>query len=184
MNLGLAVLLLWTAADVVDPDGSTPLHHAVQLDDVAGAKKLLQHVKTANRYGVTPLTLACINGSKPMVDLLLSAGADPNTALPGGETVLMTAARTGRLGAVQSLIAAGAKLDARETVSGQTALMWASAEGNVETVDALLAAGADPRIRLDSGFDAFLFAVREGRIPETTASSGHSGKPPDSTSGW
>jgi uncharacterized protein len=157
MNLGLAVLLLWTAADVVDPDGSTPLHHAVQLDDVAGAKKLLQHVKTANRYGVTPLTLACINGSKPMVDLLLSAGADPNTALPGGETVLMTAARTGRLGAVQSLIAAGAKLDARETVSGQTALMWASAEGNVETVDALLAAGAD----------AFLFAVREGRIPVT-----------------
>jgi len=167
MNLGIAILLLWSAADGLDPDGSTPLHHAVQADDLVAANKSLQFVKTPNRYGVTPLTLACLNGSKSMVDVLLAAGADPNVALPGGETVLMTAARTGRLGAVQSLLAAGAKVDTRETVSGQTALMWAAAEGNVETVDALLAAGAVARIRLDSGFDAFLFAVREGRIPVT-----------------
>ena len=32
-----------------------------------------------------------------MVELLLKAGADPNAALPGGETPLMTAARTGAL---------------------------------------------------------------------------------------
>ena len=33
-----------------------------------------------------------------MVELLLEAGADANTALPGGETALMTAARTGQGG--------------------------------------------------------------------------------------
>lgn len=165
----LVATLVLAAVAAELPDGSTALHRAAELDDVKTAASLLKAspaaAKAANRYGVTPLTLACINGSKAMVDLLLAAGADPNTALPGGETALMTAARTGRLGAVQSLLAAGAKVDARESVSGQTALMWAAAEGNVEVADALIGAGADVRTRLDSGYDAFLFAVREGQIP-------------------
>ena len=54
------------------------------------------NVKAANRYGVTPLSLACTNGSAADVELLLKAGADPNAPLPGGETPLMTAARPDR----------------------------------------------------------------------------------------
>ena len=61
---------------------------------------------------------------------LIDAGADPNAALPGGETPLMTAARTGKAEAVKALLAHGAKVDAREQTRGQTALMWAAAEGN------------------------------------------------------
>jgi ankyrin repeat protein len=121
------------------------------------------NVKAVNRYGVTPLSLACTNGDGAMVTLLLDAGADANTALPGGETPLMTCARTGKLDAVRALLAHGADAHTKEPQHGQTALMWAAAEGNAEVVEALVKAGADPHARLDSGFTPFLFAVREGR---------------------
>jgi ankyrin repeat protein len=148
-------------------DGTTPLHWAVHQDDLEKAAALVQagaDVKAANRYGVTPLSLACTNGTGAMVELLLKAGADSNTVLPGGETVLMIAARTGKPAAVQALLARGADANAKESRRGQTALMWAAAEGNVEVIELLIEFGADLRARLDSGFTAFLFAVREGRI--------------------
>ena len=62
---------------------------------------------------ITPLTLAAINGSAEVVDLLLKAGADPNTTGADGETVLMLAACTGRPEAVQLLIAKGANVNVR-----------------------------------------------------------------------
>src|ERR1051326_6592334 len=55
------------------PDGTTALHWAVNQDDLAIAKALIAsgaNVKAANDYGMTPLTLACINGSPAMVEML------------------------------------------------------------------------------------------------------------------
>src|SRR5207244_7611347 len=80
------------------------------------------------------------------------------------ETALMTASRTGKIGAVNALLAHGAAVSAKETRHGQTAIMWAAAEGNVEVVEALIKAGADFRERLASGLTPFLLAVREGQI--------------------
>lgn len=150
--------------DAAQVDGMTALHWAVyhDLDEMvellldAGAEPAVE-----NRYGVTPLSLACMNGNCGIVERLLSAGADPHTTLRGGETVLMTAARTGKLGSVQTLLEHGAEVDATER-NGQTALMWAAAEGHVDVVDALLDSGADFRAPLESGFTPLLFAVREG----------------------
>src|SRR6185437_2111150 len=94
---------------------------------------------------------------------LLAAGADPNTTLHGGETVLMTASRTGKPGPVKALLKRGADVSAKER-RGQTALMWAASEGHTEVVELLLKAGADIHATLpDSGFTPFFFAVREGR---------------------
>src|SRR6185437_6110050 len=94
---------------------------------------------------------------------LLAAGADPNTTLHGGETVLMTASRTGKPGPVKSLLKRGADVNAKER-RGQTALMWAASEGHTEVVELLLKASADIHATLpDSGYTPFFFAVREGR---------------------
>ncbi len=84
----------------------TALLWAAYHDDRETADLLMRagaDVKVANRYGVTPLSLACTNGNDALVSALLKAGADPNGVLPGGETPLMTAARTGSLASVKAL---------------------------------------------------------------------------------
>ena len=140
---------------------------AAYQDELETARLLLKagaSVKAENRYGLTPLSLACVNGNTELVESLLAAGADPNTTLRGDETVLMTAARTGKVGPVKALLSRGAVVDAKER-RGQTALMWAAADGHAAVVELLIKAGADFRAPLpDSGFTPLFFAVREGRI--------------------
>jgi ankyrin repeat protein len=137
-------------ANTTDAFGTSALHWAVELDDLAAVEALLRagaSPKTVNRYGVAPLSLAATNGNAAIIGRLLAAGADPNTALPGEETALMTASRTGNAEAVRVLIERGANVNAREATRGQTALMWAAAEGHAGVIKALVAAGADINAR-------------------------------------
>jgi ankyrin repeat protein len=150
-----------------EADGTTALHWAARLNNVAMAELLLRagaNVSAANRYDVTPLSVACMNGNAPMVKLLLKAGADANASLPGGETPLMTAARTGSMETVTALLAYATDVNAKESGHGQTALMWASAEGHAAVVQALLEAGAALNARSTGGFTALLFAARDGHM--------------------
>src|SRR5688572_27650764 len=75
--------LLRDKADVngAQADGMTALHWAVREDNLEIAQILIgagARVSAATRYGVTPIYLACANGSAPMIDALLRAGADVN----------------------------------------------------------------------------------------------------------
>jgi uncharacterized protein len=147
-------------------DGMTALHWSVQHDDLQMTQALLTagaDPKAKNRYEVTPLALACTNGSAAILSALLEEGADANATLPGGETALMTAARTGKLDCVQVLLEKGADPKAHER-KGQSAIMWAAAEGHAAVVDELIKAGADPNDSLPTGFNPLFFAVRAGKI--------------------
>lgn len=149
-----AIRVLVGRADAVRAtaaDGTTALHWAARLDDEETVRRLLDagaNPNARNRYGVSPLALAAINGSEPVIDALLRAGADPNVALPeSGETVLMAAARTGKVGPLRMLLAKGAAIDARETTFGENALMWAAIENHAEAVKLLAESGADVNAR-------------------------------------
>jgi ankyrin repeat protein len=128
------------------PDGTTAMHWAARWDDVAMADALLgagANVKVANRFGATPLSLACSNGGAAMIEKLLKAGEDPNAVVSeAGDTALMLAARTGKPDALKVLLEHGA--DANKTnAEGQTALMWAVAEKNTAAAKILIDHKAD-----------------------------------------
>jgi ankyrin repeat protein len=173
-----ALLVLLLTAAVTDPARAqqagkpaapagtpTPLHHAVERDDVREVRRLIgsrADVRAVDRYGAAPISVACARGNVEIVELLVDAGADVNTALPEGETCLMSAASAGSLPIVKALLIRGANVNAAETWKGQTALMWAAAEGHTPVVNALVEAGADVNARSKAGFTPLLFAVRQG----------------------
>ena len=131
-------------------DGATALHWAAYAADLETADLLIRagaSVDATNDLGVTPLWVACTNGSAGMVARLLAAGADPNIAPPTGGTPLMRAVRTGNADAVASLLAGGADVNAREGSRGQNALMWAVTRRHSTVAQLLIDRGADLEAR-------------------------------------
>ena len=153
----------------VQPDGTTALHWAAHWNDLKVASTLIRagaNLDAANRYGSTPLLLACENGNAPLIKMMMTAGADPNLS-PTGEPPIMIATRTGNIEAVRALVAAGAEVNSTETWRGQTALMWAAAGNFSELVSFLIEQGATVDASSPGGFTALLFAAREGTSDAT-----------------
>jgi uncharacterized protein len=149
------------------PDGLTPLHLAVHLDNFEIVDLLLKagaNPSTLTRYNIAPLTLAAENGNAGMIDRLLEAGADPNTVSEEGQTALMTASMNGKVDAVRALLRKGAKVNLAESFRGQTALMFAAGNGNTKAAEMLIEFGADMKARSKAGFTALLFAVRNNQL--------------------
>src|SRR5580693_538518 len=148
--------LLTQKVDVNAPgkDGTPALHWVVRVDDIDTAKLLIKagaNVRLADRYGVTPIFLACANGNAAMIQLLLDSGADPNTVDPAGETALMTAAKVGDVASVRVLADAGAKIDTRDPAFQQTALMMAVRGNRTEVVRFLVERHADVNAQTRTG---------------------------------
>lgn len=171
--------LLKQNVDVNAPqgDGATALHWAAFQDDVEMAQLLLQsgaNVKAVTREGaITPLFMACTNGSAAMIERLLKAGADANSTKSNGTTALMIAAASGSADAVKVLLEHGADLKAKESAHGQTALMFAAALNRAEVIKVLMKHGADASVSSTvAKLERVTFDVDGNVVPNTPAPAG------------
>jgi len=122
-----------------------------------------------NKFGMTLLMVACINGHQDAVDALLDAGADAFAAREDGWTAMMCALHNSRTQIAETLFALYSKnpncteMINRADRKGQTCLMLACArdlDGIVEKlildgiVEKLIHAGADVRATDKNGTSA------------------------------
>lgn len=144
-------VLLKQKVDVNAPqgDGMTALHWAAFNDDVVSAQLLIAagaNLKAATRAGaITPLLIASAQGNAFIVEAMLKAGADANSATADGATALMKAAISGDADAVTVLLNHGADPNATDSAHHTTALMFAAAENRPAAIRALVAHGADTK---------------------------------------
>lgn len=130
-----------------DNNGSTPLHQAAQRGDEKMVEQLLSYPQTIaiiNSHekttigGYAAIHLAASAGHVEILTKLIKAGALLNIKSHSqlGETPLLCAVKFGRKECAKELIAAGARLDARDNF-GHNASFWASQRGHMDLIKEL-----------------------------------------------
>ncbi|MGE5638912.1 MAG: ankyrin repeat domain-containing protein [Clostridia bacterium] len=119
---------------------------------------MLSQSAWAQQSSLDRLLSAVEEGDAAATAQYVSQGLDPNSTGPNGQTILMAAARLGRLDVVKTLLSLKADPN-RRSAQGDTALMMASLGGHLDIVKTLFASGA----RMDtSGWNALHYAAYSG----------------------
>jgi len=130
------------------PDFKPPnlLFGAILRGDAPAVQKLLDEGANPNEarfFGFSALHLAVIGGNRPIIQTMLSAGADKMAGDQHGSTPLMWAvgSESPDYGLIDQLLSLGVNPNTRNK-TGETALTWAMRRGDISSVQRLKAAGA------------------------------------------
>jgi ankyrin repeat protein len=173
-----ALIQAGARADSVTEYRHTPLGEAVgyhqRVNNVALLMKHGADLEHADQFGQTPLIAAVASGTGPVVQALLDAGANVDSANyidrlgdTGYEkigytfTPLMYAAYSGFTFIARMLLQAGADVNA-VNASGGTALALAVQNNHINVVRLLLESGADCKLKYTSGETAYSIASKKG----------------------
>lgn len=142
----------------------TSIMIAAENGDIAMLRSVLSKphsldLDEATPFGLTALGYAASKGHLEIMELLLKAGANPNTS---GEVTTLQSGVLGGLETVLLLIQAGADVN-RIDKYGETALMSAAAIGKLDIVKELVQNGADPKLEDKRGNTALKRAQRNKR---------------------
>eukprot|EP00731_Ephydatia_muelleri_P000532 Em0001g532a len=150
--------------NLIDSDGCTPLHRAVQSGQGGCVQTLIQrgaNTRVQDKQGHTPLHLvAMCSGDVKIATSLLEAGADIEAIDKDGSTALHLAVVTNHSDLVTSLIADGAHVDAVDG-KGRTPLILAAIGGRPTILKPLIANKADPDIKCHDGYTALDYALKQ-----------------------
>lgn len=154
----LAPLALMVAMNVK----ATPLHNAVQANDVALVLTLTQADEglreARDHAGRTPLLLATELNHIDAARVLIDAGADVNAKDSKQDSPYLLAGAEGRLEILKMTLDHGADLTSTNRYGG-TALIPAAERGHVEVVRTLIGAGIDVDHVNRLGWTALLEAI-------------------------
>lgn len=125
--------------------------NAIKTNDIDAAKLFFAGGMSPNRIkkesGETPMMIAISAGQLPMVDFLITSGADLNAHDFQGQTLIDLALKQGNTGILKKIIdQSGIDLNAKDA-KGQTLLEKAVAINNVANVKFLIEQGADINAR-------------------------------------
>lgn len=164
--------------------GPTPLHEAVEAEDLDALKALLAagpDLEARDHRALTPLLRAVWDDNLAAVELLLAAGADPNAVDDRERCGLhVLAFRGGSPAVARTLLARGAAADARLS-DGTTPLHLAASPEMLEVLvaagsnlDAANAHGSTALYRLihDRKHDLALLLLEKGADPTTARPDG------------
>jgi ankyrin repeat protein len=148
-------------------EGNTPLHLTAKTNQSVAFRELLSEVakstpdlvRRSNNDGLTPLSLAALNGHTEIIDEHLRARMEDRP-----KEALIAVAKKGISRMVDYLLRKGWECNSQDE-NGRTPLRWASENGFVETVRVLLRAGARPDL-VDDENDAPLHAAVQKREME------------------
>ena len=154
------------AIDMLDPQGETPLHHALVRRSEPMIRLLLEHgasVTVNDRDGWSPLMTAAWADDGAAVRLLVAHKGDPNFAGPGNLTPLAIALEYGKDAAAVALVESGADYKSQIGDAGYSPLMLAVAGHSEAAARALIAKGADVNAANAGGVTALMIAAADGQ---------------------
>jgi ankyrin repeat protein len=154
------------AIDAQDPQGETPLHHALVRRSQPMIKLLLDHRASASavdRDGWSPLMTAAWADDPAAVKLLVAHKGDPSFAGPGNLTPLAIALEYGKDAAAVALVESGADYTHPMGDAGYTPLMLAVAGHSQTAAQALITKGADVNATNAGGVTALMIAAADGQ---------------------
>jgi ankyrin repeat protein len=165
MRFSYCLTFLSAAMGLASAAAVSEVADTVARGDKAGVRALLQKKADANAPqvdGTTALHWAVQADDLETADLLIRAGAKVMAANQAGATPLLLACVNGSAVMIDTLIKAGADVNAPLTRSGDTALMIASRSGKVDAVKVVLDAGAKINAKETwGGTTALMWAVSE-----------------------
>jgi ankyrin repeat protein len=131
----------------------------ISINELKAALKKGVVVNAQDVNGRTLLMLESCNHSEPLVQYLLTKGADWSIKDEDGSTALQYAIRHNNVDAFKALIKAGA--DYRQTTGGGSPFLLAARSCRYEMLNLLLDKGVDPNSENDLRQNALMLAVAE-----------------------